>query len=112
MAHFGDYQTEIYLGGASGQRPEFPLTYDRLEATAAEVMTPEAFGYVAGSAGLERTARANVAAFERWQIVPRHLRGVQERDLATEACGTVIPAPVILAPIGVLGIVHPEAELA
>lgn len=112
MASFGDYQHEIYLKGSTGERPAFPLAYDDLQAAAAEVMTPEAFGYVAGSAGLERTARANVDAFERWQIVPRHLRGITERNLATEVCGTVLSAPVILAPVGVLGIVHPDAELA
>jgi isopentenyl diphosphate isomerase/L-lactate dehydrogenase-like FMN-dependent dehydrogenase len=37
---------------------------------------------------------------------------VVARDLTTEVCGTVLPAPVLLAPIGVLGIAHPEAELA
>jgi isopentenyl diphosphate isomerase/L-lactate dehydrogenase-like FMN-dependent dehydrogenase len=112
VTHYGDYQTEIYLNGTLGQRPRFPLTYPDLEAAAEAALTPEAFGYVAGSAGLERTAAANVAAFERWQIVPRHLRGVAERDLAVEVCGTAMPAPVLLAPVGVLGIVHPSAELA
>lgn len=34
-------------------------------------MSREAFAYVAGSAGLERTASANSRAFDEWQIVPR-----------------------------------------
>jgi lactate 2-monooxygenase len=112
VAGYADFQNEIYLNGMGGQRPRFPLTYPDLEAAAEAVLTPEAFGYVAGSAGLERTARANTDAFGRWQIVPRHLRGVTSRDLAADVCGTAMPAPVILAPIGVLGIVHPEAEVA
>ncbi len=112
MPHFGDVQFEIYLRGMAGERPALPITATALEAAAREVLTPEAFGYVAGSAGLERTAAANLTAFDRWDIVPRMLRAVTERDLSTEVLGTRMPAPVMLAPVGVLSIVHPEAERA
>ena len=67
---------------------------------------------VAGSAGTESTARANRAAFDHWRIVPRFLRDVSSRDLSREILGTTFPAPIALAPVGVQGIVHPEAELA
>jgi lactate 2-monooxygenase len=40
------------------------------------------------------------------------LRDVSERDLATTVLGTAMPAPVMLAPVGVQSIVHPQAELA
>jgi isopentenyl diphosphate isomerase/L-lactate dehydrogenase-like FMN-dependent dehydrogenase len=40
------------------------------------------------------------------------LRDVSERDLSTDVLGTRLPAPVMLAPVGVLGIVHQEGELA
>jgi isopentenyl diphosphate isomerase/L-lactate dehydrogenase-like FMN-dependent dehydrogenase len=56
--------------------------------------------------------RANHAAFERWQIVPRMLRNVGERDLRVNILGTALPAPVMLAPIGVQSIVHADAEVA
>ena len=112
MPHFGDFQFEIYLAGMAGERPALPMTSVELERAAQEVMTPEAFGYVAGSAGLERTAAANLTAFDRWDIVPQMLRSVTERDLSTEVLGTVMPAPVLLAPVGVLSIAHPEAERA
>jgi lactate 2-monooxygenase len=55
---------------------------------------------------------ANLAAFERWSIVPRMLRDVSARDLSTTVLGTQMPAPLLLAPIGVQSIIHPEAELA
>jgi len=109
---FGDFQLEIYLGGLSGETPRFPLTVDGLETAARHVMTAEAYGYVAGAAGTEQTARANREAFARHQIVPRMMRQVVERDLSTEICGIPLSAPVLLAPIGAVGIVHPEAELA
>lgn len=112
MAHFADFQFELYLAGLSGAVPAFPMTFDAMAERAREVMTPTAYSYVAGSAGTEETARANRAAFRGWEIVPRHLRQVTERDLSTEVCGQRLSAPVLAAPVGVLGIVHPEAELA
>ena len=112
MAHFADFQLELYLAGMSGEKPRYPVTFEGLEAAARLVLAPEAFAYVAGSAGREVTERANRSALDRWQIVPRMLRGVQTRDLSTEVCGTPLAAPLLLAPIGAIGIIHPEGELA
>jgi isopentenyl diphosphate isomerase/L-lactate dehydrogenase-like FMN-dependent dehydrogenase len=83
-----------------------------LEKAAYEAMTPEARGYVEGGAGSGYTMRANRRAFERLRLVPRMLAGVAERDLSVEIFGKTYPAPVLLAPIGVQSIVHPEGELA
>ncbi|HEX8759934.1 MAG TPA: lactate 2-monooxygenase [Pseudonocardiaceae bacterium] len=112
MAHFGDVSKEIYLRGLAGQRPELPMTADGLEAAAQRVLPAEAFGYVAGGASTERTVAANREAFARWRIVPRMLRRVIERDLSTTVLGTSMTAPVLTAPIGALGLVHPDADLA
>jgi lactate 2-monooxygenase len=109
---FANYQFEIYLRGISGERPELPVTYSELEAAARERLSEEAYGYVAGGAGEEHTVRANRAAFDGWRIVPRMLRDVSERDLSISLLGTELPAPVMLAPVGVLGIVHDDGELA
>jgi isopentenyl diphosphate isomerase/L-lactate dehydrogenase-like FMN-dependent dehydrogenase len=56
--------------------------------------------------------RANLEAFRRRRIVPRMLRDVGDRDLATTVLGTPMPAPVMLAPVGVQSILHEEGELA
>lgn len=109
---FSNYQNEIYLNGMVGIRPDLPIEPAALEAAAAEALPAEAFGYVAGSAGTESTARANRAAFDRWRIVPRFLRDVSTRDLSREIFGVRWPAPVALSPVGVLGIVHADAEKA
>ncbi|HVY10132.1 MAG TPA: alpha-hydroxy-acid oxidizing protein [Mycobacteriales bacterium] len=96
-----------------GVRPELPIDPDTWEAAARERFSPEAFGYVAGAAGTESTARANRAAFERHRIVPRFLgQDVSVRDLSTTVLGTAMPAPIVLGPVGVQGIVHPDAEIA
>jgi lactate 2-monooxygenase len=109
---FSNYQNEIYFRGIGGERPPFTTDLSGLEDAARAVLPEQAFGYVAGSAGSSSTARANRAAFERWRIVPRMLRDVSLRDLSTTVLGTPMPAPVLLAPIGVQTIVHPDGELA
>jgi lactate 2-monooxygenase len=108
---FAAFQNEIYFAGVSGARPSIPLTSAGLEGRAREVLSDEAFGYVAGGAGSEATMAANRAALDRRQLIPRHLRGVASRSLETELLGTRLAAPVLLAPIGAIGIVHAEGEL-
>jgi isopentenyl diphosphate isomerase/L-lactate dehydrogenase-like FMN-dependent dehydrogenase len=108
----GDYQYEIYLQGLSGARPELPVALADLERRAAEKLPAEAYAYVAGGAGLEQTVRANREAFDAWRIVPRMLVDVAERDLGVTVLGTELAAPVLLAPVGVLSIVHPDGERA
>jgi isopentenyl diphosphate isomerase/L-lactate dehydrogenase-like FMN-dependent dehydrogenase len=68
--------------------------------------------YVACGAGNGDTMRANREAFGRWRIVPRFLRDVSRRTLGIELLGRRLPAPVLLAPVGVQAMLHPEAELA
>jgi lactate 2-monooxygenase len=75
-------------------------------------MEPEPFWYAAGAAGSGATYRANLEAFDRWRIVPRMLAGATDRDAGATVLGQRLPAPVITAPIGVQGIMHPDAELA
>lgn len=105
-------QTEIYVTGVGGAKPRVPVTPEALEAKAMRHMTRRAAAYIVGSAGTESTARANRAAFERHRIVPRVLRNVSKRDLSVTLFGRRHAVPLLLAPIGVLEMVHPEADLA
>ncbi|MGQ0657621.1 MAG: alpha-hydroxy-acid oxidizing protein [Chromatiales bacterium] len=75
-------------------------------------MSREGFAYVAGGAGTESTQTQNRAAFERWRIVPRVLRDVSSRDLSVRLLGDLLPAPLLLAPIGALEMAHRKADLA
>src|SRR3954466_6637445 len=108
----GNYQYEIYLQGLAGELPSLPVAWEALERAAAEKLDDGACGYVFGGAGGEDTQRENVAALARWRIVPRMLRDVPARDVRTTVLGTPMPAPVLLAPVGVQSIIHPEGELA
>jgi isopentenyl diphosphate isomerase/L-lactate dehydrogenase-like FMN-dependent dehydrogenase len=110
---FANYQNEIYLRGMfAGERPRLPLDWRELERRAAQVAQPAAWGYVAGGAGTEATVRENRAALDRRRIVPRMLRDVSERQLGRTVLGTELPAPLLLAPIGVQTLMHPDGELA
>ncbi|WP_406262652.1 lactate 2-monooxygenase [Actinacidiphila glaucinigra] len=112
MGDRADHQYEIYLNGLAGVLPALPTDLTRLEALAAERLAPGPFGYVAGSAGSGRTERANREALDRLRIVPRMLRDVSSRDLSVEVLGRTLSAPLALGPVGVLSIVHPDAECA
>ena len=106
------YQDEIYLTGLTGAVPEFPTDLGRLEEAARAVMTPRAFGYVAGAAGSGDTATENLAAFRRWRIVPRMLTDVSTPSFTSTVLGTDLTVPFMLAPVGVLAIAHPDGESA
>ena len=103
---------DIYQSGLAGKKLSVPIPFTLLEAKAKEILPPQAYNYVAGGAGGERTMQANLDAFSRWQIVPRMLRDVSQRDLSVDVLGARLSAPVLLGPVGVQGIVHPEAEVA
>src|SRR5579864_2776805 len=105
-------QFETYQRGLAGQKLSIPIPISDLERKASEVLTQQAYDYVAGSASGERTARANLAAFDRWRIVPRMLRDVSQRDLGVELLGQTLATPVLLGPIGVQNIIHSDAEVA
>jgi lactate 2-monooxygenase len=105
-------QAEIYARGVSAIRPAVPIDAAGLERKAKRHMRPDAFAYVAGGAGNERTMAANREAFDHWRIVPRMLRDVSERDTTVELLGQRLQTPFLLAPIGVLELAHPDADAA
>ncbi|MHA7137783.1 lactate 2-monooxygenase [Rossellomorea arthrocnemi] len=110
MNQYGNHvQNEIYQRKV---RPSIPFRFEELEQKAREKLEDGPFYYVAGGAGGEDTMRANRNAFDRWQIVPRMLNNVENRDLKVTLWGNTYSSPLMLAPIGVQSIVHPDGELA
>jgi lactate 2-monooxygenase len=104
MSNFGDYQFEFYYRGLARVRESLPIGFAELERRAHAAMPEELFDYVAGGAGNEHTQRINVSAFDRWGLVPRMLVGTARRDLSVNLFGHVLPTPLLLAPIGVVGL--------
>lgn len=88
-------QSEIYRAGISGSRPRVPVDAAALERAARRALSAEAFAYIAGGAGAERTMRANTEAFGSHQIWPRPLRDVSVRDLSIDFLGRRRPTPLL-----------------
>jgi lactate 2-monooxygenase len=110
---FSNYEHEIYaMGMLAARKPARPLDWRELERDAYAMLPRGPRGYIRGGAGLGETIRANREAFDEWRIVPRMLRDVSERSLERTVLGAKLPAPVLLAPIGVQTVAHPEGELA
>jgi lactate 2-monooxygenase len=104
MTAYGDFQLEIYLAGLGGTVPALPVSHAELEARAERALPPSVLSYVAGGAGDEHTQRANVAAFTQWGLMPRMLVGASKRDMSVNLFGLHLPSPVLMAPIGVIGL--------
>ena len=85
---------------------------DDLRRAARRRLPAPVFGYVDGGADSEVTVGANLAALRRWEFRPRVLRDVGEPDLRASVLGTVLPAPLGLAPTGFTRLVHPLGEVA
>ncbi|MGZ0711931.1 alpha-hydroxy-acid oxidizing protein (plasmid) [Coraliomargarita sp. W4R53] len=105
-------QSDIYRAGVSGAHPRVPTGAAALERAARKSLSAEAFAYIAGGAGAEQTMADNRQAFDQWQVWPRPLRDVSIRDLSREFLGKVRPTPLMLAPLGVMELAHPEADIA
>jgi len=104
MADFGGYQYEIYFDGLRGVVPRFPMAFEGWETAAQAALSPSVWSYVAGGAGDEHTQRANVAAFLRHALIPRMFVGAAQRDLSVSMFGLTLPSPLMMAPVGVLGL--------
>jgi isopentenyl diphosphate isomerase/L-lactate dehydrogenase-like FMN-dependent dehydrogenase len=89
-----------------------PINVWDYERLAAEKLDANAHAYFAGGAGDEVTLRENVAAFERRKLRPRVLVDVREVSTATAVLGTEIALPVLIAPLGLQRMAHPDGEIA
>jgi 4-hydroxymandelate oxidase len=71
-----------------------------------------AWEYFRGGAGDESTLRENRAAFDRLKLQPRVLVDVTTVDTSTTVLGTPIAAPVLVAPVALQKLAHPDGEAA
>lgn len=62
---FNSYSGQIYMTSyKTSLQPAVTAKFEDLEDAAKQRLTPEAFNYVAGGAGLESTMKANREAFD------------------------------------------------
>ena len=89
-----------------------PLNLHEYETAARSLLSPMVYDFVAGGSGDEVTLRACRAAFARWRLVPRVLRGLPAASTATSVLGQVVASPVLIAPTSLHRLVHDDGELA
>lgn len=94
------------------ESPAMPLNVMEFEEAARRVLPPMAFDYIAGGSGDQVTLRANRAAFGRWSLLPRVLRGAGRPDLRTTVLGSEISLPILFAPVAFHRLAHDEGEKA
>jgi isopentenyl diphosphate isomerase/L-lactate dehydrogenase-like FMN-dependent dehydrogenase len=88
------------------------FTLDDAERRAEAVVSPDAWAYMAGGAGDERTLRWNREAFSRFRLRPRVLVDVSSVTTETTVLGTPVSMPALVAPMAFQAIAHEEGEAA
>ena len=88
------------------------LTVDDAERMAERALPPDAWSYIAGGAGDERTLRWNREAFSRCRLRYRVLVDVSAVTTETTVLGTPVSMPVLVAPMAFQQIAHEEGEIA
>ena len=86
-------------------------TFDYEQAAQAK-MPAAFFGYYAGGAADEITLRENRTVFNRSKLRPRVLTNVSHRALETTILGHATAMPLIIAPMAMAQLAHPEGEVA
>jgi isopentenyl diphosphate isomerase/L-lactate dehydrogenase-like FMN-dependent dehydrogenase len=88
------------------------LNIEDLRRAAKRRLPRVVFDYIDGGAEDERTLRANRRAFEAVTFRPRCAVAVPACNLRTVILGTPVSMPLILAPVGSSGLIHPRGEEA
>jgi L-lactate dehydrogenase (cytochrome) len=70
------------------------------------------FDYIAGGADEEATLRQNTACFERCDLVPNVLRGVESLDISVIVMGQKLAMPVYCSPTALQRLFHHDGERA
>ena len=81
-------------------------------ARAASVMDPAVAAYVDGGAADELTLQANLQAWRALPLHPRVLRPLAGGHTRLTLLGRELPHPILVAPMALQRLVHPDGELA
>ena len=91
--------------------PPGTVALSDFERVAEERVDAQAYELIRGGAADEITLRWNREAFQRIKLSPRVLVDVSELDTRVTLFGQQLPFPILIAPTGAQGYVHPEGEL-
>lgn len=115
-----NYQQSVFQAGLQSTHPPFTFQSDRWEPLAKEALSANSWGYIHGNCGAGTTYAKNLAAFNRWSILPSRMVPSRKDasghdafpDTSTSLLGQTLPFPVAIAPIGVQKIFNEGGECA
>jgi L-lactate dehydrogenase (cytochrome) len=87
-------------------------TIGELRAAARRRVPRVIFDYLDGAAGDELTATRNVSELGAVELLPRVLVDVSHVETATSVLGQPVALPLLGAPMGLAGLIHPAGEVA
>ncbi|WP_246285398.1 alpha-hydroxy acid oxidase [Nguyenibacter vanlangensis] len=87
------------------------VSIEALRLAARRILPRWLFDYVDGGAYSETTMRRNLGALAERYFVPRVLRGVSRPNARTTLFGHQQDVPVMLAPVGMAGMLSPQGEI-
>ncbi|XP_026181807.1 2-Hydroxyacid oxidase 1 [Mastacembelus armatus] len=82
------------------------------EEEARKVLPKAVYDYYRSGAEEQNTLADNIAAFNRWYLVPRVLRDVSTVDLSVSVLGQQLSMPICVAATAMQRMAHPEGETA
>jgi L-lactate dehydrogenase (cytochrome) len=85
---------------------------DDVHALARRALPRAVLDFVEGGAEDELTISRNRAALQDLAFVPQVLTDVSTRSQETSLLGTPVRSPVVLAPVGLAALAHPDGEVA
>src|SRR3954447_26210701 len=88
-----------------------PATINDYRELARRRLPRQLFDYIDGGAYEEATMRSNVSDLEHVLLRQVVMRDVSHRDPSVEVLGQRLALPVILAPVGLGGMLAPRAEV-
>jgi isopentenyl diphosphate isomerase/L-lactate dehydrogenase-like FMN-dependent dehydrogenase len=89
-----------------------PVTVDDYRRIAQTRLPRPTYEYIFHGSADGYTLRANIDDLQQIKLLPPLLRGISEPDLSTTVLGRKIAMPVLLAPVGGVGMFHPDGALA
>ncbi|KAL0817019.1 hypothetical protein Bca101_073463 [Brassica carinata] len=103
----------VYELAAKGEdRMDQIVNVNEFQEMAKRALPKMYYDYFNGGAEDEHTVKENVEAFHRIMFRPRVLVDVSKIDMSTSVLGYPISAPIMIAPVALLKLAHPEGEIA
>jgi (S)-mandelate dehydrogenase len=98
--------------GANAMRINDAINMHDLQKMAKKIVPRTIYQLLLAASEDEIALRRSTEDFENTQLVPKVLRGVEHRDISTTVFGVKYAAPFGISPMGTIGILRKNIELA